>query len=182
MIGVAIAAGLAFMIWDAAHSQGLLIEPFSVPPDMAAKGLTGQVVASQLLDKLTPCRPAPSSHAPAAILWQQLGRRHQGRNSRDRRLHRRTATASCANGWATTPISAAKSGAPPRHRRHRARQRQAGETVTGAEADLDGLMQKAAEIVYRITQPYRYANFLDRNAFRPGAPLRIAEAERSIAG
>ena len=29
-----------------------MIEPFSVPPDMAAEGLTGEVVASQMLDKL----------------------------------------------------------------------------------------------------------------------------------
>ena len=28
VIGAAIAAGLAFIIWDAAHSKGLLIEPF----------------------------------------------------------------------------------------------------------------------------------------------------------
>jgi tetratricopeptide (TPR) repeat protein len=37
---------------------------------------------------------------------------------------------------------------------------QAGATFTGAESDLDALMQKAAEHVYSVTQPYRYANFL----------------------
>ena len=30
IVGLAVAAGLAFMVWDAAHSNGLLIEPFSV--------------------------------------------------------------------------------------------------------------------------------------------------------
>ena len=33
--------------------QGPVIEPFSVPPDMASRGLTGEVVAGQMLDKLT---------------------------------------------------------------------------------------------------------------------------------
>jgi hypothetical protein len=44
----------------------------------------------------------------------------------------------------------------------------AGDVVTGPEADFDSLMQKVAENVYRVTQPYRYANFLDRDDFHPG--------------
>ena len=52
-VGLAVAAGLAVMIWDAAHANGLVIEEFSVPPDMASRGITGQVVASQIQDKLT---------------------------------------------------------------------------------------------------------------------------------
>jgi hypothetical protein len=44
---------VGLLAWDAVHGNGLLIEPFSVPPDMAAKGLIGQVVASQVLDRLT---------------------------------------------------------------------------------------------------------------------------------
>src|SRR5437868_12741946 len=52
LIGFAIAGALAFMIWNASSSGGLVIEPFSVPPDLAARGLTGQVVASKLLDRL----------------------------------------------------------------------------------------------------------------------------------
>src|SRR6202042_1184532 len=33
-VGIAFVAGAAFMAWDAAHSKGLVIEPFSVPPDL----------------------------------------------------------------------------------------------------------------------------------------------------
>src|SRR5690349_3959279 len=40
LVGLAVAAGGCLMVWDAAHSNGLLIEPFAVPPDMAEKGLT----------------------------------------------------------------------------------------------------------------------------------------------
>ena len=53
IVGIAAASGVALMVWDAAHSNGLLIEPFSVPPDMAQEGLSGQVIASQVQDKLT---------------------------------------------------------------------------------------------------------------------------------
>jgi len=41
------------MIWDASQSSGLLIEPLSAPPDLAARGITGEVVAAKLLDHLS---------------------------------------------------------------------------------------------------------------------------------
>lgn len=57
--GLAIAAGLAIiaaftaMAWDAHEDHGLVVEAFSVPPDLAGRGLTGQAVASQLQDWLS---------------------------------------------------------------------------------------------------------------------------------
>ncbi len=53
VVGIAVATRLGVMVWDAARSKGLVIEPFSVPPDLAARGITGDVVASQMIDKLT---------------------------------------------------------------------------------------------------------------------------------
>jgi hypothetical protein len=64
VVGIAFAAGLSYMVWDAAHSTGLIVEPFAVPSDMAAKGLSGQVVASQMLDKLTVMQDATDSVRP----------------------------------------------------------------------------------------------------------------------
>jgi hypothetical protein len=52
-VGIGVASVLAVLVWDAAHADGLVIESFSVHADMAEKGLTGQVVATQMLDKLT---------------------------------------------------------------------------------------------------------------------------------
>jgi hypothetical protein len=48
---------------DAAHSKGLIVEPFSVPPDFASRGLSGEVVAGQMIDKLTTMTKSESSHA-----------------------------------------------------------------------------------------------------------------------
>src|SRR5262245_32318645 len=42
VMGTVVAAGLGLMIWDAVHANGLVIEEFSVPPEMAAKGISGQ--------------------------------------------------------------------------------------------------------------------------------------------
>ena len=44
-------AALLVMAWQASQSRGLVVEAFSVPPELAAKGVTGEVVASQVLDR-----------------------------------------------------------------------------------------------------------------------------------
>src|SRR5215469_646772 len=51
-MGLAVAGAVAFFVWDAHESNNLLIEPFSVPPDLESRGITGKVVASKLLDRL----------------------------------------------------------------------------------------------------------------------------------
>ena len=66
VVGIAVAAALVFMIWTASQSNGLLIEPFSVPPELAQRGLTGQVVAAKLLDNLSQIQAQAASLRPFA--------------------------------------------------------------------------------------------------------------------
>jgi tetratricopeptide (TPR) repeat protein len=173
-VGFAVAAGLALMVWDAAHSKGLLIEPFSVPPDMAARGLTGQVVAAQLLDRLAVMSSSESSRSTQSYAnnWgddikveipetgvsiSELERFLRGWLGHDTRISGevyRTAT-----GIAVTTRAGAN-----------------GATFAGADGDLDALVQKGAEHVFESTQPYRYANYLDRNYNPVGLPDRVARA------
>src|SRR3954462_15744025 len=40
---VAVACFLGAAVWNPAHDDGLVIEAFSVPPDLAARGLMGEV-------------------------------------------------------------------------------------------------------------------------------------------
>src|SRR5450432_3151554 len=47
IVGLIFSAGVAFMIWNAAQPGGLVIEPFSVPPDLVERGFSGKVVASK---------------------------------------------------------------------------------------------------------------------------------------
>jgi hypothetical protein len=58
---VALACFLGAAVWNAAHADGLVIESFSVPPDLAERGLTGQVIAGELLDRLTEMNQATIS-------------------------------------------------------------------------------------------------------------------------
>ncbi|HEX4292809.1 MAG TPA: hypothetical protein VHZ29_01610 [Rhizomicrobium sp.] len=52
LVVLAAAAVIGAAVWSAAHDDGLVIEAFNVPSDMAANGLTGQVVATRIQDRL----------------------------------------------------------------------------------------------------------------------------------
>ena len=176
-VGIAAAGGVAMMIWQAAHSSGLIIEPFTVPPDLAAKGLGGEAVAGQILDKLTQMQDVTISSRPP-----QTYARYWGENAKVEIPETGISIGDFQNflrGWLghDTRISGdvwhTATGLAVAVRTNGT----GGEPATGSEADFDDLMHKAAEQVYGATQPYRYANYLDRNYYRPGVPLRIAEAE-----
>jgi hypothetical protein len=64
-MGFTVAGFVAWLLWSAAHADGLVIESFSVPPEMAQRGLNGQVVAGQLLDELSGMQRATVSNRPA---------------------------------------------------------------------------------------------------------------------
>src|SRR5215469_7029709 len=64
-IVLAIAFGIGAALWSAAHDDSLVIEAFSVPPDMATRGLTGQAVAAQFQDKLVAMQNSTKSARPA---------------------------------------------------------------------------------------------------------------------
>jgi tetratricopeptide (TPR) repeat protein len=155
-------------LWSAAHDDGLVIESFSVPPDMLARGLTGDVVAARLLDKLAKLQAQTASARAASsyannwggdikvqipdtgvsigqlydYLTQWLG--HQ--------THISGEITHNAAGTISVTARVGADGSPD---------------FTGSEADFDKLLQQAAEAVYGKTQPYRYAVYLSnrgRNA------------------
>ncbi len=156
LVLLGVVALLANEVWAAAHDNGLVIEPFSVPPDLAARGLTGQVVATQMLDNLSALDSqinssrAPSSYANNwgddikveipetgvsigqlnTYLHQLLG--HQ--------THITGEVVRTASGIAIT----ARAGI-------------AGKRFSGPESDFDNLLLQATEAVYASTQPYRYS-------------------------
>jgi len=184
-VGLVFAGGLGMMVWDAAHSRGLIITPFSVPPSLKERGLDGEVIASQVIDKLNHMTKSESSRSVQSyannwgenikveipetgvsigelrdFLKDWLG--HDIRISGE--------VYKTEGGIAVTARTSGEEGA----------------TFTGKEADLDTLLQQAAEHVYEVTQPYRYANYLDRNYNPVGLQDRLARAaaiyQRLIAG
>ena len=52
MLGVAIAAGLGVAVWNAAHADGMVVDAFSVPPQLSEAGVTGEVAADDLTARI----------------------------------------------------------------------------------------------------------------------------------
>jgi hypothetical protein len=57
--------GGLWTVWDASRARGVVVEPFSVPPDLAAQGLTGQAAAARMLDHVTAMEPSAQELALA---------------------------------------------------------------------------------------------------------------------
>ncbi|HTT96616.1 MAG TPA: hypothetical protein VMF58_01090 [Rhizomicrobium sp.] len=147
-------------LWKAAHDDSLVIQAFSVPPDMAARGLSGEAIASQVQDRLAAIQEKTLTSRPAssyASNWgddvkvqipdtgMSIGEFYRllvswfGNETRISGEVYRTPTG--------IAIAVRTTGQP-------------GDIVRGSDADLDGVVQKAAEAIYARTQPYRYAMYL----------------------
>ena len=157
MVGMAFAGAVAVMAWQAHEDHGVSIAAFSTPPDLGARGATGQVVASQLLDGLATLQRKTVTARPASTYANDWGRDIKveipetgvSLGELDRYLREWLGSETrvtgevvhTAQGIAVT----ARAGDAP------------GRRFEGAEADLDRLVGQAAEAVYAETQPYRYA-------------------------
>ena len=188
LVATVVGIGALIMIRDAIADHGLVVEAFSVPPDMVRDGLTGEVVATRFLDKLQAMQTATASERPADSYQYNWGSdikveipetglslgefRNLLRNKFGHSTHISGEVIRTPTGIAVT---ARFGDAPPA-------------TLTGQESKFDELAGKAAEAVYRTSQPYRFAQFLsgqNRNAeaFRVIADLATdgPESERGWA-
>ena len=165
---VAVAA-LGTMMWQAHEDRGLVIDAFSVPPDLAQRGLTGQVAAAKVLDKLTALQvQTDSARAPNTYVnnWGDdikveipdvgvsIGELNRYlRQWLGHETHISGEIVRTASGLSVTARTGGESGT----------------SFEGPDADLDRLFQQAAEDVYRRTQPYRYGAFLINHSRIPEA-------------
>jgi Flp pilus assembly protein TadD len=157
---IAIAVGLGAAIWNASQDDGLVVESFSVPPDLAGRGLSGVVIAAKLLDKLSALQAATVSNRASSSYannWDgdiklQIPDTGISIGEFNRSLHAWLGHQTRITGevWRTPTGIAVTARAG----------HDTSPAFTGSEADLDKLMQQAAESVYRATQPYRYAVYL----------------------
>ncbi|HUO98589.1 MAG TPA: hypothetical protein VMU01_07960 [Rhizomicrobium sp.] len=161
-IAIVAAAVVGGLIWTAANENGLVVEAFAVPPEMAARGLSGQAVASQLLDKILDLEAASASTRPASSFTNNWGDDikmeipETGVSIGEARRmmimwlgHETHITGEVYRTGNGLAIASRASG-------------EGGSLVTGSEADLDKLLQQTAEKVFAATQPYRYAVYLLR--------------------
>jgi tetratricopeptide (TPR) repeat protein len=172
--GVAIAIALGSMVWSAAHSEGLVVEAFQTPPQDAARGLNGAVLASRVLDRIA---------------------------YMDARSHSYRASSSYENNWGDDlKVEIAETGVSLSELQRFLRAslghetRIAGElvregdlltltvrttgheafTVTGKPDDLDRMIDEAAEKLYGATQAYQFSKYLEYQG-RPDEALAVAQ-------
>ncbi len=163
--GLAVAAGLAFLIWNAANSNALVVDSLSVPPDLAQKGMTGQVVAADMVGRIDDMLTRYPNSARAAqsygngfsdgikieipetgVSLSELDRFLREQLGHD--VHISGAVVHTPAGLKLT-VRAGTLGSA---------------SVEGPESDLDSLQQHLAEALFGLTQPYRYGVYLQASA------------------
>jgi tetratricopeptide (TPR) repeat protein len=167
-----VVTAIAGALWTAAHDDSVVIEAFSVPPDMQQRGLTGAVVSSMLLDRLTALQAqidsarAPSSYASKSddikVVIPDTG---ISISEAYRYLV----------GWLghQTHISGDVYRSPKGIVVVVRTSGDAGTSFEGSDNALGSLMDRAAEAVYRQPQPFRYGVHLLNYG-------RLAEADKVL--
>jgi tetratricopeptide (TPR) repeat protein len=160
LVATVIGIGAAIMIRDALTSRRVVIEPFDAPPALAARGLTGKVIATRLLDELSRLQDATRSSAAARTLsgaWTsdikldvpetgvsigEISRLLRARFGHD--VHIDGDLIETPGGLALTVRG---NGVPPKR-------------FSGSATELEKLTLEAAEYVYAESQPARWAVYL----------------------
>ena len=179
----AVVSGFGVMVWDAATSRSVVIDTFTAPPTLAARGLTGVVVASDVLDALRKLQAATRLRTvglDARGAWANdikidVPRTGISIGEVSRLLHDALGHDMHVGGDLTEGLSGQLSltvrgtDVPAL-------------TFVGGPEGLDALATRAAEYVYGRVQPWRYVSFLvdagrngDAIAFLPGALSRATD-------
>lgn len=72
--GLAAAAALGALAWSAAHDRTAVFDAFSVPPELQARGITGEVAATRFLDHIRSIHAQSDSARPSESFandWSQ---------------------------------------------------------------------------------------------------------------
>ena len=160
LIALAVIVMIAAAIWSAAHDDSVVIDAFRVPADIAQRGMSGDVVANQLLDRLAQLQAqTDSSRAPGTYAsdWGNeikveipntgvsIGEAYRYLAGwLGHQTHISGEVWRTENGIALTIRTNGNSSLE----------------FEGRERDLGALLKRAAESVYGQTQPYRYAVYL----------------------
>ena len=160
LVGCGVVALLANLVWSAAHDDGLVIEAFSVPPDLAARGLTGQTIATRMLDEISTFQAKTNTiRGPSTFTnnWDndvkiEIPETGISAGEFNHYLHRLLGrqtiiTGELVRNGATLTVTARAGD-------------HTGERFSGPDSDVDALVHKAAEDLYKRTQPYRYGVYL----------------------
>ena len=172
----AVVALLVTVIIRASRSDALIVQSFRVPPALESRGLTGEVVATQVLDRLAEMQEAtestraastyannwedelkidiPNTGATTDQVWKLL-RSWLGKETRIS-----GEVIDTGGGLALT----ARVGSKP------------GQQFVSEKGDVSALVAQGSELIFKRTQPYRHAVYLGvtgRTAERYGLLLAL---------
>ncbi len=180
LAGLAVAGVVGLMVWQASQADGLVVEPFSTPPELAARGLTGPVVAGEVLDQLmrlriesrdpTGLRISDAWSSDIRVEIPQTGISLDDVNRLLRRWFGHQTIVSGAVVTTPTGIALSAQGAGGRIVR-----------AEGSTANLPALAGQLAELLLAQTSPLSYGSLM-MNRQRPGDAIRVYTAVISTTG
>jgi tetratricopeptide (TPR) repeat protein len=186
LLGALAVAAIATALWDASRADGLVVDAFTVPPDFAKLGLSGDVVADDVVERLGAIRKSamtisysitndvsaeraneikvdiPETGISVSDAWRYL--RHWLGHER----HLTGSIRGLEDGRIALALSLDGADAM---------------TETGKLSDLPSLEAKAAEDVFAAFDTVNYINYLDsigrrRDAMETAAQfVRVAEGQ-----
>jgi tetratricopeptide (TPR) repeat protein len=163
VVGAAIVAAIGAAVWSASQAEGLVVDSFSVPPQFAQAGMTGDVIADDLTNKIAAVRDFANEHSIAhskdvkqerdeeikaeipdtGISLGEVSRYLRSWLGRERHLNGNLRSI----GDGKIALTVALGGAN-------------ATTFTGHADDLDTLEQQAAEHVFQGVDPSNYVLYL----------------------
>jgi tetratricopeptide (TPR) repeat protein len=175
LVATVIGIGVAVLIHDAITSRRVVIEPFDAPSALAARGVTGKVIASGLLGVLNRLQAATKSSAAKRDLtnaWSaevELALPEAGVSigALSRMLKRRFGHDVYIDGdlvqgeTGNLELTVRGDGVPQK-------------TFTGVSNELDKLTMQGAEYVYSQSEPALFATYLS-NAGRDAEAIHFCQ-------
>jgi len=189
LVGLAFVAGLGLMVWTAAHSRAVVVDPFDSPYGLTRRGHTGQVIARSVSDVVqtigTDARNSAENRA-VALNWTRdvavvvpstgvsLGEIDKLlRGWFGKETHIGGAVTVSVDGEVSLTIRA--DGVR-------------GRTFTGPEAEMPRLITEASEYIYGQFEPQLFAWYLlqtnrydEAEIFIPAAYVRRPESRANLA-
>lgn len=167
--------GIAALVRSAATGHALVVEPFNVPPSLAQAGLSGEVMATRVMDQIARMQEQGMSTRPASTYSTDWG------DDINVAIPQTGATLGelkrLLRGWFGNETRISGEAVRVGDKWNVTGRVSGHIAVAGTDADLDAATKQVAEGVFRQTQPFRYIVYLGQT----GRKAEAIAAARQLA-